>query len=75
MAVRRPMPSQLVAIAQDLGMTLTDAQATDMLGMMSGALDAYDEVDAMPDIFPRSGIPAPRAIGRRATRIATTPGT
>ena len=63
MAVRRPLPSQLVAIAQDLGMTLTDAQAADMLGMMSGALDAYDEVDAMPDHLPE--VRYPRTPGYR----------
>ena len=57
MPVRRPLPSQLVEIAEDLGMTLTEAQATDMLGMMSGALDSYDEVDAMPDYLPRVKYP------------------
>lgn len=57
MSVRRPLPSQLKAIADDLGMTLSDDQASDMLDMMSGALDAYDQVDAMPDYLPQVNYP------------------
>ena len=63
MSVRRPLPSQLKAIADDFGMTMTDDQASDMLDMMSGALAAYDEVDAMPDYLPE--VKYPRTPGYR----------
>ena len=63
MPVRRPLPSQLKAIAEDFGMTVTDDQAAALAGMMSGALDAYDEVDAMPDYLPE--VKYPRTPGYR----------
>lgn len=61
MPVRRPSLSQLVAIGQDLGMTLDPTDASAMLEMMSGAFEAYDEVEAMPDFLPE-------------VRYARTPG-
>lgn len=63
MAIRRPLPSQLKTIAKDLGMTVTDEQAASMLDMMSGGLDAYDVVDAMPDYLPE--VKYPRTPGYR----------
>jgi amidase len=52
MAVKRPTPSQLVAVAADLGMTLTDADVQSYLGLLEGTIAAYDAVEAMPDYLP-----------------------
>ena len=40
MAVKRPTPSQLRAVANDLGITLTDEDVTSYLGLMAGTIAA-----------------------------------
>ena len=40
MAVKRPTPSQLRAVAADLGMNFTDDDITSYLGLMAGTLAA-----------------------------------
>jgi amidase len=57
MAVKRPTPAQLHAVARDLGMTLTDEDAASFLALMQGSLDAYDTIDAMPDHVPTVAYP------------------
>src|SRR5262245_8604391 len=57
MAVKRPTPSQLRAVAEDLGITLTDQDVTSYLGLMAGTIAAYDAVDAMPDYLPQVKYP------------------
>jgi amidase len=52
MAVKRPTPAQLQAVARDLGMTLTDDDVASFLALMQGSFAAYDAVDAMPDYLP-----------------------
>ena len=52
MTVKRPTPSQLKAIAERLGMTLSDKRAEEFLALMEGTIAAYDAVDAMPDYVP-----------------------
>src|SRR5262245_6461096 len=57
MAVKRPTPSQLRAVAEDLGITLTDQDITSYLGLMAGTIAAYDAIDAMPDYLPQVKYP------------------
>ena len=63
MAVKRPTPSQLRAVAADLGITLTDADVDSFLALMAGSFAAYDAVDAMPDHVPP--VTYPRTPGYR----------
>jgi amidase len=63
MAVKRPTPSQLRAVARDLGMTLTDEDIASFLALMQGSLTAYDAVDVMPDYVP--AVKYPRTPGYR----------
>jgi len=63
MAVKRPTPSQLRAVANDLGITLTDEDVTSYLGLMAGTITAYDAIDAMPDYLPQ--VKYPRTPGYR----------
>jgi amidase len=57
MAIKRPTPSQLRAVAHDLGMTLTDDDLHSYLDLMAGSFGAYDAVDAMPDFLPEVKYP------------------
>jgi len=52
MPVTRPTPSQLRAVAEDLGFDLSDADVQSFLGLMAGSFAAYDAVAAMPDYLP-----------------------
>ena len=63
MAVKRPTPSQLRAVAADLGIRLTDADVDSFLALMAGSFAAYDAVDAMPDHVPP--VTYPRTPGYR----------
>jgi amidase len=63
MAVKRPTPEQLSAVARDLGMALTDQDVESFLALMQGSFGAYDAVDAMPDYLPP--VTYPRTPGRR----------
>jgi len=63
MSVKRPTPSQLRDVAEDLGITLTDEDITSYLGLMAGSIAAYDAVDAMPDYLPQ--VKYPRTPGYR----------
>jgi amidase len=63
MAVKRPTPAQLRAVARDLGMTLADEDVASFLALMEGSIAAYDAVDAMPDYVP--AVKYPRTPGYR----------
>src|SRR2546428_10134143 len=52
MPVTRPTVAQVRALADDLGFTLSDADAQSFLGLMAGTFAAYDAVAAMPDHVP-----------------------
>jgi amidase len=52
MAVKRPTLSQLQDVALDLGIHLSEAQASVYNTLLQGNFDAYDMVDAMPDYLP-----------------------
>src|SRR5499427_5612736 len=63
MPVTRPTLSQLHTLADDLGFTLSDADARSFLGLMAGTFAAYDAVAAMPDHVP--AVKYPRTPGYR----------
>jgi len=63
MPVTRPTVAQVRALADDLGFTLSDADAQSFLGLMGGSFAAYDAVAAMPDHVP--AVRYPRTPGYR----------
>src|SRR5467141_343538 len=63
MPVTRPTVAQVRALADDLGFTLSDADAQSFLGLMAGSFAAYDAVAAMPDHVP--AVKYPRTPGYR----------
>ncbi|MGY4505816.1 Asp-tRNA(Asn)/Glu-tRNA(Gln) amidotransferase A subunit family amidase [Bradyrhizobium sp. GM24.11] len=63
MAVRRPNPERLRAVAESLSFRLSDDDLRFFLKSMEGALDGYDTVDALPDYLPK--VKYPRAPGYR----------
>src|SRR5437879_1558440 len=63
MPVTRPTVAQVRALADDLGFTLSDADAQSFLGLMAGSFAAYDAVAAMPDHVP--AVRYPRTPGYR----------
>src|ERR1700683_1445846 len=52
MAVQLPTPSQLLDIASEVGLDLTDADVTSFIELMRPNVGAYNVVDAMPDFLP-----------------------
>ena len=52
MAVQRPTIDELLTIAGDYGMDMSEAEAATYQDLMAGALDAYDQVEAMEDNLP-----------------------
>jgi amidase len=63
MSVNRPTAEQLRAIAEDLGMTLSDADISSYLALMRPNFAAYDIVATMPDYLP--AVKYPRTPGYR----------
>ena len=52
MTVKRPTPEQLRAVAEDLGMTMSDEDIASYLEIMQPNFLAYDAIEAMPDYLP-----------------------
>jgi amidase len=52
MTVKRPTPEQLRAVAEDLGMTMSDEDIASYLEIMQPNFLAYDAVEATPDYLP-----------------------
>lgn len=52
MAITRPTPAQLQALAGRLHMQLSADQAQDYLALMQASFDAYDLIDDLPDDIP-----------------------
>ncbi len=52
MTVKRPTPEQLRAVAEDLGMTMSEADIASYLEIMQPNFLAYDAIEAMPDYLP-----------------------
>jgi amidase len=63
MAVNAPTPAQLRAVAEDLGLSLTDADIDFHIAGMAGTVGAYQAIDALPDYLPE--VKYPRAGGYR----------
>src|SRR5438876_4715065 len=63
MPVTRPTVAQVRALADDLGLDLSDADVQSFLGLMAGSFAAYDAVAAMPDYLPP--VKYPRTPGYR----------
>jgi amidase len=58
-----PTPKQLRAVAEQCGLSLTDADVESFRGLMQGSVDAYNLVGAMPDEVPP--VKYPRTPGYR----------
>src|SRR3954470_24127385 len=52
MAVQLPTPSQLLDIADDIGLDLTESDVTSFLGLLGPTVAAYNVVDSMADNLP-----------------------
>ena len=63
MAVQLPTPSQLLDVASEVGLDLTDADLTSFIELMRPSVAAYNAVDAMPDNVP--AVRYPRTPGYR----------
>jgi amidase len=63
MAVQVPTPTQLRAAADEIGLSLTDADVTSFIELIRPSIGAYNVVDAMPDNLPE--VRYPRTPGRR----------
>ena len=73
MAVQLPTPSQLLDIAGDVGLDLTDADVTSFIELMRPSVSAYNVVDAMPDVLPAVRYlrtPGYRPVGEENSHIA-----
>jgi amidase len=62
MAVPYPSPHQVREAAAELGLSLTDDDVESYRGLMKGLVDAYNQVDQMPDHLPP--VAHPRTPGR-----------
>ena len=63
MAVVLPTPKQLLAVAEQCGLSLTGEDVGSFRGLMQGSIDAYNLVAAMPDEVPP--VKYPRTPGYR----------
>ncbi|MBT5897878.1 MAG: amidase [Rhodospirillaceae bacterium] len=63
MAVQLPTPEQILDLADDMGLDLTDADVQSYIDLFRGNVDAYNVVDAMPDNLPQ--VHYPRTPGYR----------
>ncbi|NEV02170.1 amidase [Bradyrhizobium uaiense] len=63
MTVVLPTPTQLRAVAEQCGLSLTDEDVTSFRGLMQGSIEAYNLVAQMPDELPE--VKYPRTPGHR----------
>ena len=63
MTVKRPNLDQLRAVAEDLGMHMSDADLASYSALLEGNFAAYDAIEAMPDYVPE--VKYPRTPGYR----------
>ena len=61
MAVKVPTPEQLLEVAAQIGLDLTDDDLQSFIELLRPSIDSYNIVDAMPDELPR--VKYPRAPG------------
>lgn len=79
MSVPAPTPSEIVALAEDLGYPAVAAAADDFAGMLAGMLGVYDAAEAVPeqvDSAPRTGVahrvPTPEEDPHHAWMVRTS---
>ncbi len=63
MAVQLPTPDQIFALADEMGLDLTEADVESYIGLFGPNVAAYNAVDAMPDNLPQ--VTYPRTPGYR----------
>ena len=63
MSVTAPTPDQLKAIAEKLGLSLTESDVASFTALMKPNLDAYNVVGQLPDHLPQ--VQYPRTPGYR----------
>ena len=63
MTIKRPVPSQMRAMADRFGMHLSDAELDEFREIMEPYIQAYDRIDAVPDNLPE--VRYPRSPGYR----------
>ena len=66
MAVQVPTPTQLREVAEEIGLSLSDADVTSFIELIRPSIGAYNVVDAMPDNLPE--VRYPRTPGTRPAR-------
>lgn len=57
MPVMQPTPAQVRAAAEEIGLSLTDADVQSYMGLIKPNIDAYNVVDQMPDNLPQVKYP------------------
>ena len=62
MTVKRPTPEQLYDLAEDMNMSLSDADLAFFHTAVDATMNAYDVIDALPDNLPE--VTYPRTTGR-----------
>src|SRR5689334_6589306 len=50
--VKKPTPAELLSVADALGMHMTDDDVASYLDLMSGTIDAYNQLAEMPSYLP-----------------------
>jgi len=75
MPVTVPTPDQLKEIANQVGLSLTEADVASFIGLMTPSIAGYNVVDALPDNLPQVKYPRTPGIGRATRRIRRTLGT
>lgn len=63
MPVKNPTPNQLLEVAEEMGLSLSDEDVQSYLGLMAGNIEAYNVVDQMADYLPE--VTYPRTPGYR----------
>jgi amidase len=63
MAVQVPTPAQLREVAEEMGLSLTEADVASFIALLRPSVAAYNVVDAMPDNLP--AVKYPRTPGYR----------
>jgi amidase len=63
MAVQVPTPRQVSQVAEEMGLSLTEADVQSFINLMRPSIAAYNVVDAMPDNLPP--VKYPRTPGKR----------
>ena len=61
MPVSVPTPDQVIELADEMGLDLTDADVESYIGIFEAQVNDYNIVDAMPDNLP--AVKYPRAPG------------